>query len=103
MKKTIDQLWNKYKENACEATKNNYGGISSTGALIEVIKKENFYKILKQIKSSNETKTHLRISDFTVTHHPEVPNTLHINNIFILNKTGEGMSVDLDELWEEKF
>lgn len=48
-------------------------------------------------------KNALEVGQFKISKHPPIPRTKHINNLWIENKHQEGMSVDLDELWREKY
>ena len=45
----------------------------------------------------------IEVGEYTVVKHPPIPLTDQVNVIWIENKIGEGMSVDLDKLWEEWF
>jgi len=44
----------------------------------------------------------IKVGKFKISKHPPIPKTNQINNIWI-EREGEGMSIDLDRLWKEKF
>ena len=45
----------------------------------------------------------LQIGPYTVKAHPDIPGNDKTNQIWITNGENEGMSISLDELWQEKF
>lgn len=45
----------------------------------------------------------IKVGKFKISKHPPIPKTNHVNNIWIEREGGEGMSIDLDRLWKEKF
>ena len=42
----------------------------------------------------------ITIGRYTLSPHPPIPNTNSINVVWIEKDDGEGMSVDIDKLWE---
>lgn len=45
----------------------------------------------------------LKIGPYKIKQHPPIPNTDQVNVIWIEKDTDEGMSIDLDRLWKEKY
>lgn len=45
----------------------------------------------------------IKIGEYTLCKHEPIPLTNQINVLWITNKTGEGMSIDLDKLWKDYF
>jgi hypothetical protein len=53
----------------------------------------------KDVKVIDEN--NLTIGQYSVYKHQPIPGTNQVNIIWIQKDNGEGMSVDLDELWKE--
>lgn len=45
----------------------------------------------------------MKLGPYKIKKHPSIPQTDQKYVIWIENGTGEGMSIDLDKLWKEKY
>lgn len=53
------------------------------------------------MKPTND-RTEIVIGNYKITKYQPIPDTNHIDNIWIENEISEGMSVDIDELFRKK-